>query len=206
MKKTEIILIILAILGLILKYNLITGGNILVIFPIFLLTMLYFSLGFALFNNVGLRQIFKGNAFKNSPPSNIVIAIILSIGISFLCFGILFQLQYWPGSLIVIYGGLFFSVPTLLFIIIKFIIQKKDFFLTNMIRTACYTLIGIIFINVSNLDLVKIQYRNHPKYIEAFAAYDRNREDSTTWGKLDIERNRANMSKEEFERYEKSKQ
>jgi hypothetical protein len=106
----------------------------------------------------------------------------------------------------VIYGGLFFSVPTLLFIIIKFIIQKKDFFLTNMIRTACYTLIGIIFINVSNLDLVKIQYRNHPKYIEAFAAYDRNREDSTTWGKLDIERNRANMSKEEFERYEKSKQ
>ena len=65
MKITEKVLIALAIIGIVLHLNMIPGGSILTILSLMSLSCMYFYLGFALFNGLRFREVFKKENYKN---------------------------------------------------------------------------------------------------------------------------------------------
>jgi hypothetical protein len=77
MVKLEKALGILVIIGLALKFSLPTGANILLTTSFSILASLYFSLGFALFNQLEFNQIFKRNTYKRISTFQITGAIII---------------------------------------------------------------------------------------------------------------------------------
>ena len=96
MKKFEMILIIGAIIGLLLAlFN--TPLDSLIV-SVFLITLscLYFTLGFALFNNIPLRKIFNADSYKGLGYWQILIAIGTGIAMSILTIGFMFSILSYP--------------------------------------------------------------------------------------------------------------
>ena len=63
------------------------------------------------------------------------------------------------------------TISTLIFLVvvlIKFIRNRSNFLLSMLKRTVIWALMGVIFISVSGLTLVKVFYRDNPAYIEAY--------------------------------------
>ena len=60
---------------------------------------------------------------------------------------------------------------------------------------------GLIMILLSDLTIIKFQFRNHPDYIKAYELYMTNPQDESLIKNLDLEYHRATMSKEDFEMY-----
>ncbi len=64
MKLTEKIFATLSLIGLTLNLLNIPGGTLLMIFSISMLSIIYMYFGFAFFNGIRLRHIFKKEAYK----------------------------------------------------------------------------------------------------------------------------------------------
>lgn len=118
MKQTERVLIVLAVIGLIMKLSLIAGGAILLVLAISALACFYY-LGFALFNDIRLRHIFKKASYANASPGRIIGAIGASFGLSGMLVGILFRLQFWPGAAINLLAGIVLTAILLLVALVK---------------------------------------------------------------------------------------
>jgi len=61
MNKLEKTLVIVTLVALILKYLTVPGMSLFVVIGLLGLAVLYFYFGFALFNSIGLKRIFKKN-------------------------------------------------------------------------------------------------------------------------------------------------
>src|SRR4051812_16939260 len=107
MKLTERILISLTVLGVLLKLLLIPGASIIFLISIVLLWGLYFVFGFALFNNIRLRNIFKGKSYAHTNALRITGAACTGIVLSMLLNGILFKILHWPGAQVMLLSGPF---------------------------------------------------------------------------------------------------
>ncbi len=64
MKRTELILAIIAIIGIILKILHLPGATMLLTLSFTFLSILYYIFSFALFNNLELKNIFKKKPTK----------------------------------------------------------------------------------------------------------------------------------------------
>ena len=73
-----------------------------------------------------------------------------------------------------------------------------------LIRTITIGIAGTILFFTSELTLVKLQYRNHPAYVEAYVNYREDPQNPNLRDALDLEYNRVWMREEEFKEYEKS--
>ena len=56
------------------------------------------------------------------------------------------------------------------------------------------------------MDLIKIQYRNHPAYVKAYSEYLRHPESEDALREKEIEYYRIILTEEEFERYAEGKE
>lgn len=72
-----------------------------------------------------------------------------------------------------------------------------------LIRTGIIGGIGIVLLFLTEIDLVKIQFRNHPAYIKAYTEYFKNPESEEALRKKEIEYYRIVLTDEEFKRYVK---
>jgi hypothetical protein len=119
---------ILAGIAIILKFALFPGGSILGTLSLMLLACFYFYLSFAFFNNVKLRNIFRGSSYKGISASRIIVSIVTGWGLSALCCGILFKIQHYPGGGIMLMAGLItiFIITTIL-LINYFYLPIKDY-------------------------------------------------------------------------------
>jgi hypothetical protein len=91
MKKAELLISIIGIIGIIIKVMLIPGGSILISLSFINLMVIYFFLGFALLNNIEFKNAFKKESFNNIYPLQIIGAILSGWGIGIVIMGISFK-------------------------------------------------------------------------------------------------------------------
>jgi hypothetical protein len=204
MKKLEKILGVAFLIALILKLTLLPGGGILATFSLLILANLYFLFGFALFNQIALKDIFKGASYNGIPALRIIGAIGTGSALSVLCVGILFRLQHWPGASINIITGVIVSLIILIIVLIKYFKAKEQFYFRILKRLIILGGLGFILLNLSDSTIIKFQFRNHPDYIKAYELYIKNPQDETLRNNLDLEYYKATMSEKDYEIYLKS--
>lgn len=98
MRKTEKILLCLAVIALVMKLFTTPGNVILITFALTLLATIYQFFGFALLNNVSFRGIFKKESYKGLSGVYIIVAILCGFVLGGGIFAILFNIQRWGGG------------------------------------------------------------------------------------------------------------
>src|SRR6478609_10274112 len=99
MRKFELALGIASIIAV--KWDilfLLPGGGLLVIWFLLISSMFYFFFGFAIFNNIRFRRIFKKESYKDSSARNIFSGILAGWSFSIAILGILFKIMSWTGA------------------------------------------------------------------------------------------------------------
>ncbi len=146
MKKLEIILIIGAIIGLLLAlFN--TPLDSLIV-SVFLITLscLYFTLGFALFNNIPLRKIFNADSYKGLGYWQILIAIGTGIAMSILTIGFMFSILSYPMAKTLLTVGIGFAAIIMTLALIKNAQEKNQFYRNITLRSLVFLIIAVIFL------------------------------------------------------------
>jgi hypothetical protein len=204
MRIFEIILLCLAVIGIGWSFSLVPGGEALLFIVINLLAVLYFGFGFMFFSNVGFRSAFKGG-LKNVPGTTFVIAIFTGLAVSTLTIGILFGILMMPGADNILTIGSVEAVIMLIVNLIYYFKVKQGASKRCISRLAMFSIPSLVLLLTPPLELVKLQYRNHPAYVDAYAKHLEDPRNPEKWELVDLERNRIDLSPEEFELYKKSR-
>lgn len=123
MKKLERILIAFLVFSLILKFFAIPFGGIFLVVSLSAIAFFYFYFGRAIFNGIDLKNSFKNESYQEVPSSIITISKIAGIGISLVCIGAMFRLNYWMYSAMLSIIGLGI---TLVMSVITLTVWKKS--------------------------------------------------------------------------------
>lgn len=173
MKKIEIILISLAILGIILSYNLVTGGNLLTVAAFTCLTFFYLIFGFALFNGFSILDLFKKKAYQRVSAMRYLGAVCFGFTLFILVTGIFFQVMVWPGSSILILVGFFALLVSTIVAVVRYSKTRDNTFYKGIfMRSIVVTVLGVTAFFISGMTLLKIKYGDYPAYIDAVKAVD----------------------------------
>lgn len=90
-----------------------------------MLSCLYFSFSFTLFNKIQFTDIFKKDSFTKISASKVIIAIGAGIALSIILIGILFKILRWPFSnQNLLIGGIMILIISI-FSLVKFLKQKR---------------------------------------------------------------------------------
>lgn len=168
MKKFELILGLLAILGIILKLLDIPGNGILTVLVLCTLSMLYFFFGFALFNDIRLRDIFKNASYKDTNAKRIIGAIGLGFALSLVTIGGLYKLQFWPGASMQLMVGLAITGLIMLIAAIFYFRNKADYYTRVFKRIAIYGGLGLVLYLTPSNTLVDVFHGANPEYADLF--------------------------------------
>ena len=201
MKKTEIIFAVLLLVGLNFKFFLLPFGGTITTISAMTLSIMYYIFGFAFFNHIKIKDIFKKEAYKDVSVLRIIGAIGAGIGISTICIGVLFKVQRWPLANDNLVVGLSLSLIVFVVAAIRFLKNKNIYYRRILVRLLIACSIGIIFFKLSNLDLIKIQFKNHPGYINAYKLYTENPTNDSLRNNLDLEFKKTYMDAETFNGY-----
>lgn len=140
MKKLEIILIIGAVIGLFMTLLDVPQYTLVVSVSFLGLGLLYFYLGFALFNNIRFRKIFISESYKGIGSRRLGTAIGAGVSLSIITMGIMFTLLSYPMARTLLTCGSGLAVIILILALVKNIREKNDFYTSIFLRC----LVGII--------------------------------------------------------------
>jgi hypothetical protein len=197
MKILEKILVAAIAIALIMKFSLISGGDILALWTMVILGCLYYPLGFLFLNQIRLRHVFKKEAYQNVTTPGIILSVVLGISLSTIIIGSLFKLLSIMGADGMLRIGL---IVTAILSIISLVISMTGNGTSNKFmlwRAGIIAGIGIVLLLTSELSIVKLQYRNHPQYIEAYTNYLADPRNEELYRKVELERNRIRLSEDE---------
>ncbi|MBS2213662.1 hypothetical protein KEM09_19795 [Carboxylicivirga mesophila] len=199
-KKLEILFAITAIASLIMRLMLINYWALLSILSFFGLAFLYFPIwGFSIFN---LK--YKNTPIVDDKKNLKAIMVIGGIAFSILCTGIAFKLIHIPSSTINLSIGL---VSTSIVILIITLNPKLRGLYRNIImRGALLIGLALTLLIVPEIVRTKIQYKDHPEFIDLYEQSLSNPEDEELKEIVDLERHRITMNEEEFKAYQKFRQ
>lgn len=167
MKKGEVILIIIAFIALLLNVLFIPGGGVLTVLTFSSLSMLYFYFGFALFNDIPLRKIFKKESYKEVRSARTVGAVGAGMALSITTVGIMFKFQAWPGSELNLLIGVLGLVIVTIVGLIKCSKNKSEYYTRIFKRAAIFGGLGLILIITPKTSWIDFKYRNYPDYATA---------------------------------------
>ena len=168
MKKFELIVGLIAILGIVLKLLHIPGSGVLTALTLSTLSMFYYVFSFALFNGIRIRDIFKKASYKDTNAKRIIGAIGLGFALSAITIGGLFKLQFWPGATIQLMAGLVTTGLILLIAVIFYFRSKADYYKGVFKRIAIYGGLGFILYITPTATIVDIYYGDNPDYAEFY--------------------------------------
>ncbi len=177
MKKLELYIFpVTFIIGFLIYFMDYPFGAIITILSLSGLSCLYFYFGFALFNKISFRRIFKKESYQSISTWRIIGSIATGISISIVLLGILYRIFRWPfGNEMLIIGVNFLNV---VFIIgfIKIIKGKQPFYKRLLTRVVTFGLLGYLFLSLPSYTFLALKYKNHPDYIEAVKRLDQDPE------------------------------
>ncbi|MFD2602203.1 GldL-related protein [Flavobacterium suzhouense] len=192
MKITERILLLFAVIGIILSLIPIPGGNMLTILALGLLSVLYFYFGFAFFNGIRARDMFKKSSYAGIKGIRIPGAIFTGMLSSVAVIGILFKVMMWPGASVMLLVGIVpFFVLTLI-TIVKYFGNKDEYYKRIFLRTIVFGSASVLLYLLPSYTIMDIKYRCCPDYINAVKEADKNPDDVTLQEKVIEERKKMN--------------
>ncbi len=201
MKVFERICFALILLGIIFKLALFPGGGILLTAGFTMLSLFYFFFGFAFFSEIGFWGMLKSTSYHELSPLRIFGFIAAGWSLSWLCFGILFKIQFWPGFEFNMIIALVSSVLIVVILLLKLLRRKHKSHKPLLARLAIIGTFGLMMFLLSPLDIERIIYRNHPAYLEAFENYWKDPDNRKLRDKMEIELLKTTMTDEEVEQY-----
>ncbi|PZR19316.1 MAG: hypothetical protein DI539_14440 [Flavobacterium psychrophilum] len=192
MKITERILLLFAVIGIILSLIPIPGGNMLTILALGLLAMLYFYFGFAFFNGIRTRDMFKKSSYAGIKGVRIPGAIFTGMLLSVAVVGILFKVMMWPGaSFMLLVGIVPFFVLTLT-TILKYSGNKDGYYKRIFVRTIVFGSVSLLLYLLPANTILKIKYRCCPEYVNAVTAASQDPENEALQQKAREEEEKMN--------------
>ena len=181
----EKILIVLTAIGVIMKFTDANGGELFIVFPLLILSLIYFILGSFIFR----ERESKANVLWKS--------ILAGIAFSFSLLGIMLKLEYLPLAQISLLIGMIGSISIMVIALVRRKgsaadepKQKYYFLLVN----RCTVMIGFsaLFFSIPQSTLIRLQYRGDPGYAQLLIDYRADPEDKAKREKLyRYEMNRA---------------
>jgi putative Mn2+ efflux pump MntP len=146
MIKLETILIIGAVVGLLMSLFDVPLNSLIVSMFFIALGLLYFYLGFALFNDIRFRNILKAESYKGVGPWRIAIAIGTGIALSDLTVGFMLTLNKYPMAKSFLSMGLVLTVIMIILSLIKNTRDKNPFYRNIIIRCIVFVVIAVAFL------------------------------------------------------------
>lgn len=134
-----------------------------------ILACVYCYLGFAVLNDIRLRNMFKKESYNGVGALRIVGMVGAGIILSTAIIGIMFKWMMWPGAGAMLY----ISIPGFLVLaIIAFVKYSKG---SNVVYKKLLIRVGILgafvlFLTVFPSMVMECKYRNNPEYLEAVKA------------------------------------
>jgi len=144
MKKFELIVGLIALLGMFLRIFYVPGSDILIVLVFTILSMFYYVFSFALFNGIRLRDIFRKASYKNTNAKRIIGAVWLGWVLSLMVLGGLFKLLFWTGGNIQLLTGLVNIGLILPIAAIFYFRNKADYYKRIFKRIAIYGGLGLL--------------------------------------------------------------
>jgi 4-hydroxybenzoate polyprenyltransferase len=146
MKKFEMILIIGAIIVLLLVVLEIPLDSLIVSVFFITLSCLYFCLGFALFNDIRLRDIFNADSYKGIGTLRILIAIGTGIALSILTIGFMFSILSYPMAKTLLVVGIVLMAIIITLALIRNAQEKNQFYRNITLRCLVFLIIAVILL------------------------------------------------------------
>jgi glucan phosphoethanolaminetransferase (alkaline phosphatase superfamily) len=153
-----------------------------------LLSMIYFYFGFALFNGIGFRGVFKKASFANVSTSRIIGAVGFGLALSIISIGILFKLLIWNGAneMLIIGASVLFCI--LVIAGVTFLMKKKPvdvFYKGIFMRGIAALILACVLFFVPGRALIQLYYRNDPEVGELMIRAQENPNDEESQKALD---------------------
>ncbi|MBA3901031.1 MAG: hypothetical protein H0X62_12625 [Bacteroidetes bacterium] len=188
MRKAEITLVILSIFAIAMNLLLVPYASIITVLTLSALSMIYFYLGIALFNDIKLKYALKKASYKFTSTMKIYGGIATGIALSMTTIGIMFKLQSWPGASFNLWPGLLGL--TIISIIggIKFMKDRTWFYKRIFVRVAIFGGMGLTFAIISERTLLEIKFKNHPEYVEALKKAMDEPNNNELWEAVEVKR------------------
>lgn len=152
--KTEKIFASIFLAGVLFKFMHWPGGGVLIVLTLSFLAILYMLGAFYFFSDKTIKQ------------QNLPLSIVSGIFLSFSVLGVMFKLQYWPGSQAILFLA---SISALVLLIVTFRLKSKapeelmGYYKNMMQRTTVLTILAVMLSFTPVATLLKIQYWNNPE-------------------------------------------
>jgi hypothetical protein len=166
MKKIERFLIMLSLIGIIARMMLAGGSSLTLLLSLMSLSLLYMYFGFALFNDIRLRDIFKKASYKGLTTIHIVGAILAGLALSMACVGILFKVQSWPGATFDL--GVSLSLCSIIIVISYSKIKgpHRQYYKRITSRLVVATVISAFLLVIPRKGYLEFMQRDNPAFIK----------------------------------------
>lgn len=167
----------MAIIGILLKIFLVTGGTLFIGLSLSALACIYYPLGFFFFNSIKATKIFKKEAYKGMSILRGIGSVFVGLILSITLVGILFKILDLEGSGFMLLTGLSCMSVCVSVLLIKYFRNRKVVFYRNMVfRTVSVWVISLILFLTPGTTLVKFFYRDNPEYVKAYIEASKNPE------------------------------
>jgi hypothetical protein len=199
MKRTELILILLAVIALIMKIFHLPGALILSILGLPTIALFYFYLGFAFFNGIGFRKLFKKTSYKGISTQRIIGGIATGWALNASAMGILFKIQSYPGASILLWVGFIGLGFVSIFSLIKVRKSTDNYYSKILKRVIPFGAICVFLFAIPSKTWLNWNYPNNPEYVQAVLDAEANPDDEEVQDKLKEE------SKKRYDQYKKDR-
>lgn len=98
MARLERILVVLLGISLAMRFLRWDGALIMGLLTTFLLSVLYFPLGFTVLSGIRARRIFSGDAYRERPALVLVLAVVVGMFLATAVTAVQFSLMAWTGA------------------------------------------------------------------------------------------------------------
>jgi uncharacterized membrane protein len=120
MRRLEKVFIVLILMSFLMRTFTLPFGTTLFVLSTGSLAVFYAYLGFAIFNGVSFKGIFKKGSFQGVGAWGILLAVFAGLIMAVTVIGIEFRLMHWPSAKILLGGGLIGLVLLEVLSIVKF--------------------------------------------------------------------------------------
>jgi len=196
MKQVEQYAGILAFFALIMQLLFLPGSSMLFVLTSLTLVLIYLIFGFALFNGIGFKRIFRRSTYQQISVYKMVISVSFGIVISVLVAGIaltIFNRSF--GKQLLLIGIVVLGLLSVITIVYRQKNKYEDFKIIFS-RAVLIGSLGLAFLVIPEIVLVEILHRNHPAFI--FAVKELESDPQNDAIKAEVERQSKMMENEHW--------
>jgi len=153
-----------------------------------LFAIFYFYCSLFLLNEIPFKGIFNKESYKGWGFLRIILSFFGGIFISITLIGLMFHIQYWPGSTVLLSLGLILLASVLIVAQMKLRSSDSVFWSGLRRRAVVFLLVAGSVLALPHATWVEIKYRSHPEYVAAFKDALQDFDNQELWDRVEEEK------------------